>query len=95
MNFEVENVGKQVHEVALTKLGDGVDLNTALATGDQHPEGIEIVGRIEIKPGRSTNMVLDNAIEPGRYAFVCLMPDTEGDGAPHAMKGMITEFTVK
>jgi len=32
-------------------------------------------------------------LEPGAYVAVCFMPDKE-DGAPHALKGMVTVFEV-
>jgi hypothetical protein len=98
VNFNIENIGKQDHEAALVKLADGLDWDAAVASLQQGPppDGIEMVGRVEIKPGRTIDMVLDAPLDPGRYAFVCMMPDTAGDGAPHAMKGMVTRaFTVE
>lgn len=98
VNFSIENVGKQNHEAVLVRIADGVDFDAAIATLQEGPppDGIDMVGRIAVKPGRTINMVLDAPVEPGHYAFVCMMPDTAGDGAPHAAKGMFTRaFTVE
>jgi hypothetical protein len=37
-------------------------------------------------------VVLTEALGPGRYAMVCFIPAP--DGVPHALKGMVSEFTV-
>jgi hypothetical protein len=92
--FKVENAGKQVHEVALEKVPADFDLDAALQA-DEPPADVEDIGRIEIKPGRTYNMVLLKDLAPGRYVMICFMPDTEGDGTPHALKGMTADFTVK
>ena len=74
----MRNVGKQTHEVPLIKLTEGFDLDAAIQTAAESGEGfggdLEIVGRIEIKPGTENNMVLLNDLEPGRYALRLLLP---------------------
>jgi hypothetical protein len=40
-------------------------------------------------------MVLEKDVTPGRYVMICFMPDTEGDGTPHAFMGMTADFTLK
>jgi hypothetical protein len=47
-------------------------------------------------PGETSNLVFAEPLASGRYALVCLFPDTdEGEGGtPHAMHGMTREFTV-
>lgn len=93
--FKVRNVGQQPHEVPLLRLAEGVILEEALQSEGQ-PEGIEFVGRIEIQPGKESNMVLLNDLTPGRYALVCFFPDTEDpEGTPHAFKGMQMEFELE
>lgn len=39
-----------------------------------------------------TNVALVD-LEPGSYIAICMIP-TDGDGAPHAINGMVDEFTV-
>lgn len=100
MAFEVQNVGKQDHEAMLLKVGAGVDLGAALQSAvdsgtEELPTGVEMVAQIVIKPGRTINMVLEKPLDAGRYAFVCFLPDTAGDGAPHVTKGMKSEFTLR
>jgi hypothetical protein len=98
--LHVTNAGKQTHEVPLIKLTEGFDLDAAIQTAAESGEGfggdLEIVGRIEIKPGTENNMVLLNDLEPGRYALVCFFPDTEDpEQTPHALKGMTAEFELQ
>jgi len=98
--FHVTNVGKQTHEVPLFKLPEGFDLDQAIQTQAKSGQGfggdLEIVGRVEIKPGTETNMVFLNELEPGKYALVCFFPDTEDpDQTPHALKGMKAEFELQ
>lgn len=40
-----------------------------------------------------TSTVVDLRLEPGKYAFVCFVPDRKG-GPPHAFKGMATVASV-
>jgi hypothetical protein len=95
--FALKNDGKQPHEAILAKLDPNVDLQQALQSPDQ-PEGVEVVGGVpDVEPGETYNLIFSEPLEPGRYAFVCFLPDLdEGpDGTPHAFKGMTHEFTVK
>ena len=95
--FALKNIGQQPHEAILAKLDPGVDLMQALQSPDQ-PEGVEVIGGASnIQPGDSYNLVFTEPLEPGRYAFVCFMPDlTEGaNGTPHAFQGMVKEFTIQ
>ena len=51
-----------------------------------------------MEPSRSDYLVAD--LKPGTYAFVCFIPkgstssDAMDNAAPHAMLGMVHEFTV-
>jgi len=93
--FRVENVGKQPHEVALVKVPAGLDVQQALRSPEP-PPGIEDIGFILLQhTGETMNMVFTQALAPGRYLMVCFLPDTEGDGQPHALKGMVSEFTIQ
>lgn len=96
--FAVENQGEQPHEAILAKIDEGVDLEEALNSEEDEPEGIEVLGGVfEVQPGNSYNLVYTEELEAGRYAFVCFLPDLdEGpDGTPHALKGMVLEFNIE
>jgi hypothetical protein len=94
-----ENVGKQVHEVALVKLNTNAALLPLFQSLDFEgptPEEIEFIGaRDSIEPGDKGTLVFTEPLSAGRYAFVCFFPDTDDPAeTPHAFKGMLSEFTV-
>jgi hypothetical protein len=88
-SFVMTNEGEQAHFLAVAKLKDGVTLDQAL----QDEEGTTIEKEWSTRiasAGDDETVTLD--LEPGHYAVVCFLPDA--DGTPHAMKGMVGEFTV-
>ena len=100
--FEFANVGKQHHEMGLAKIQADANiddlLKLAAASPDgEPPDGAEFIAGTDADPGDTTTIVFAKALEPGRYLMVCFVPDeTEGeDGTPHALKGMVKEFTIK
>jgi hypothetical protein len=99
--FEASNVGEQTHELALVQLSGDITVEQTveqfLASETGEVPGVTFIGQTEAEPGETSNLVLVEPLEPGRYAFICLFPDTnEGeDGTPHAEKGMAEEFVVE
>jgi hypothetical protein len=95
--FEIANVGEQTHHFGLFRLPAEGDAQELFASEEEVP-GLDVAGFTdEIAPGETNRAwVFIEPLEPGRYAMVCFLPDTaEGsDGAPHAFKGMIHEFTI-
>lgn len=93
--FKVENVGRQPHEVALVKVPADLDVQQALRSPEP-PPGIEDIGYIVLEhTGDRMNMVFTRPLSPGHYLMVCFLPDTEGDGQPHAFKGMWAQFVIR
>lgn len=95
--FALENQGEQPHEAVLLRLDEDVDLQEALQS-DEEPEGLEFLGGVfNVEAGDEYNLVFMQALDAGRYALVCFLPDTdEGpQGTPHAFKGMVTEFQIQ
>lgn len=93
VSFVIANEGSEVHEMLLTRFVGEATFEDAMAAEDPEAEGlVETIGFAgPIVPGSET--VLNVAdLEPGRYAIVCLIPTT--DGASHAEKGMVSQFTV-
>jgi hypothetical protein len=92
--FHVVNVGQQDHEALLLKLGNAqiADL-LELGEDEDLPPGVEFMGANFAPPGEEFNLVFGRPLSPGRYGFVCFVPDN-GDGPPHALLGMTSEFTV-
>lgn len=87
----MENRGRQIHELDLVELGEGMTMDDAVAWarkpagpppfrflgGPAIRDGLSAVGTFELKAGV-------------RYAFVCIVPDFLGDMALHLSKGMYT-----
>jgi uncharacterized cupredoxin-like copper-binding protein len=93
--FAVDNVGEQPHEAILISLDDDVDLDAAIMSVEP-PEGVEVIGGVELEPGESSDMVLAEELEAGRYALICFLPDTDdSEGTPHAFLGMIEDFRIE
>jgi hypothetical protein len=89
----IDNIGTQPHELAVVRVPADGDI---LALFESEEPEIELVGQEgPLEAGESLNLVFTQALEPGRYAILCFLPDiTEGpDGTPHVFKGMLTEFT--
>lgn len=89
-SFVLTNDGEQAHFLGIGKLkGDApADLQQALQDESQ----TEQQWGTKIAAGGGDDEAVTFDLEPGRYALVCFLPDS--DGTPHAMKGMVAEFTV-
>lgn len=92
-SFEFTNEGESAHEIAMFKLGDGVDLDTLLAA-EQEPtdEEAQEVGFTFAPPGEGGVYLNVDDLQPGTYAVLCFIPGPEGK--PHHELGMKTTFTV-
>ena len=98
VELAVDNQGAEDHQLGLFRLHDGVDAGTVLGAvgaagtleaGREY--GTWIAGPNLVAPNAQGAVVVD--LEPGRYIVACVMP-AEGDGQPHAMKGMISNLEV-
>jgi hypothetical protein len=100
-NVEIKNVGTQVHELIIVKEASGRSLADVKAffltpPGTPPPAGpppfTSAGGIVGLGPGQT--MYQQMALTPGKYVFACFFPDpTKGD-IPHALEGMLKEFTV-
>jgi hypothetical protein len=98
---EIKNVGTQVHELIIVKEAAGKSLNDVKGffltpPGSPPPAGpppFTSAGGI-VGLGPNQTMYQNMALTPGKYVFACFFPDpTKGD-LPHALEGMIKEFTI-
>lgn len=95
------NTGLQDHELGLIRADEGVNVLETLTTfvpqGPEDPDGLTFLGGDYVITGETSTIAFHEPLAPGRYALVCMLPDTNegGDGTPHALKGMLTEFTVE
>jgi uncharacterized cupredoxin-like copper-binding protein len=92
--FELANSGKEFHQAQLIRLEGGKtvqDLAKAMSTPGPTPSWVKFVGGVNgIAPGQSANATA--ILTPGQYAYLCLIPST--DGVMHANKGMVHPFEV-
>ncbi len=99
--YAVKNEGNQVHELAVFKINEGKTLDDVKGfllspPGTPPPAGpppfSESAGLVGLSSGAEGWLTFD--LEPGTYAMFCFFPDPDKDGLPHALEGMIKEFTV-
>ena len=101
--LRVNNTGKELHEVVIYRLKEGVTMANfrALLEKDMNGEDtsaeedltFEYVMNTMISPGVSMYMTLN--FEPGNYVFVCHLPSPEHEMQPHFALGMIQEVKVQ
>ena len=87
----LRNDGKQAHEINLVELNAGKKIEDVVAffTKESGPPPFVFRTGPFVKPGEQATGVFD--LKAGTsYAFVCVIPDQAGDGAPHITKGMFT-----
>jgi len=102
---DITNVGGQVHEMVLLKLNPGKTLADAkkfllVPPGTPPPAGPPpfspvpgIGGIVGISPHQHN--WLDMNLTPGNYMLICFFPNTAAPGdLPHALSGMVKEFTI-
>jgi len=94
VRMDFTNSGDELHEFGLGRLDEGVteaDIDKAIESGEE-PKGIEDVGGVPVlTPG--THVAITRDLEPGRYVFVCFIPDP--NGRPHVALGMKKVFQVE
>jgi plastocyanin len=91
------NAGAQVHEAILLKEKPGKTLSEAkqfmLAVNPSGPPPFDDVGGMTgLGPHNTLYEKMD--LTPGKYVLFCFYPDTSKGGLPHALEGMIKEFTL-
>jgi uncharacterized cupredoxin-like copper-binding protein len=94
-SFHLVNDGKELHHLAIIKLGKGKtmsDFAAAMKKPGPPPAWItEVGGPNPALPGGSAEATL--TLDAGDYVMVCVIP-SPGETAPHATKGMMGALTV-
>ena len=94
-------MGGEAHEIVILERNDGAtqSIEELLAMSEEESSAlVTFVEATGAEPGRQGLLVGD--FEPGEYIAACFIAqgttseDAEGDGPPHAMEGMVKEFTV-
>ncbi|MEN3272864.1 MAG: hypothetical protein V7636_1625 [Actinomycetota bacterium] len=93
------NKGSMLHHVGILPFMPGKtldDLKKALASDDQSgPPPVDFEkSTFSAVAGIGDTIVYDVDLPPGHYAILCFMPDPGTAGPPHAIKGMVDEFTI-
>ncbi len=104
--MRVQNVGSELHMIGTGKLRGGKTVKDVLEVFQQEQEGDpeqaleglmdEAAGPMggTYTPGKAVELTFPaEDFKEGKYVFICFLPSV-GDGAPHAAKGMVAEFTV-
>jgi hypothetical protein len=94
--LELNNVGQQQHHIVLVTIPADANIDELIQAEDTPPGVEDVASTAPIDPGAEMAVVFAQPLEPGRYLMACFLPDTdEGpEGTPHALKGMLTEFTI-
>ena len=92
--LQIRNQGNQDHEAFLARLAPGKTAADLAAWVDNQvgpPPAEPLGGFTAIAAGDQGYFTYN--FTPGRYAFMCFVPDTR-DGKSHVAHGMIKEFTI-
>jgi hypothetical protein len=92
----ITNTSAQPHELVISRYDEGQG-NAQFEKWAYDPQGKPMPGHAmggatALPPGHT--VVVDETFPPGRYGFVCFIPDAK-DGKPHFMHGMEKEFVIK
>jgi hypothetical protein len=97
ISVTLTNAGTEAHQAQLFHMNDGVDAGKLVAAGRaQSPDlaldelGAWVGGPNAVGPG-GTN-VATTKLPPGKYAFICLVPNAKGQS--HLSLGMVSLITV-
>ena len=89
--FAMTNDGQEQHEFSLFLIKSDQSVEELVQLPEKEAfKNIEEVTHTFAKPGGSAEANAD--LTAGRYGYVCFIPAP--DGEPHALKGMVGEFTV-
>ena len=94
--IRVVGAGPQTHNVLIWRLKDGKtgsELSDWLQSDRSLPGPAQPIGGLTpLAPGERAYLPID--LEPGRYVFLCLVPDVD-DQRTHLAHGMIREFHIR
>jgi plastocyanin len=93
----VRNDGNQPHELVMFGLAPGKTGKDVIAfLTSPSPAGpppfVAAAGMAGIAPKTTGYLPVD--VPPGKYVFLCFLPDVAGKGEPHFTKGMVAEGEV-
>jgi len=96
VSMKLSNAGPEVHQAQLLRLNDGANAQQVVTAAKDPTElGIHKLGTYAGGPNavdKGESQAVTMNLSPGRYVFMCLVPDAKG--RPHASLGMVKAFTV-
>jgi uncharacterized cupredoxin-like copper-binding protein len=95
VEITLENEGAEPHQAQLFRLNQGVNAAQVIAAA-KTDEGVVKLGTFAGGPNAvdaDESQVTTTTVAPGRYVFMCLVPDAKG--RPHASLGMVEPITVE
>lgn len=93
--FSFRNTGVEDHELGIIKITKGMTAAQAIAKAKANPDDESYVEQF-LGAGyalKGESIDLSVKLEPGLYGYGCFIETA--DGTPHAVKGMISTFTVR
>jgi ketosteroid isomerase-like protein len=94
--LQVDNVGKQSHQIDLRRIPDDLDLPGWVSGAEFSLAEIPVGGTLPFEPGESRVVVFSAPLKPGRYVMSCFIADADAtDGTLHIARGMYSEFRVE
>ena len=92
--FKVENIGRQRHNINLFRVPAELDLTLAEQTVEMLARIEDLGAQDDLDPGQEGNLVLTEALAPGRYVIFCDVVDLVS-GKTHGALGMLSEFIIR
>ena len=95
IEFTNDTETDEPHEMLLMKRVDGADepVSELLEMSEEELFGKVTPTAVAYADDAGGSNVALVDLEPGAYIAICMIP-THGDGPPHAINGMVDEFTV-
>lgn len=93
--IRVVNQGNIPHEIVVVQLAPGTSITDFAKFAEKPsgpPPGKPIGGMVGLDHGGHGSFTAE--FKPGRYGLICFFPDP-ATGAPHFVRGMLSEFTVE
>jgi len=95
ITFRLVNDGKELHHLSIVKLAKGKSMgdyaDALKAAGAPPAWAVDVGGPNPAAPGGVATATL--TLDAGEYVMICFIP-SPAEKAPHAMKGMVSNFTV-
>jgi uncharacterized cupredoxin-like copper-binding protein len=89
-----KNEGDEVHAMVFARINEGFTVDEAFEL-EGRKGSAEVVApeNVGAKPGKQVTVDVKGPLEPGSYAMLCPIPNSEG--TPHYKLGQLEEFEIQ